>query len=96
MRTLVFSGDFIPFNDSIDNPYLTEWYVKWAIIELTNKRKLKLYDKQGKLVVKIKLGRKITEESTFGWRQKKPYINRETNEVLFYVIIKVSTLVPAF
>ncbi len=94
--TLVFSGKSIPFNDSIDNPVLTDWYVKWAIIELTNERKLKLYNKQGALVEKIKLGRKITEESAYRWRQKKPYINRETKEVLFYVIIKAVIYEPVF
>jgi len=92
--TLVFSEEFIPFNDSIDNTNLTDWYVEWAVIELTNKGKLKLYDKHGALVEKIKIGRKITEKSAYGWHQKKPYINRETKEVLFYVTIGVSIYEP--
>ena len=51
--TAFFSGDFIPFNDSIDNKYQKDWYVEWAILHLTMANRLKIYDKHGQLVEKI-------------------------------------------
>lgn len=94
--TLVFSGDFIPFNDSIDNSYVTDWYVKWAIIELTNKKKLKLYDKHGQVVRKIKRGKNKMKKDIYAWYKRKAYINRENKEVLFYKTECVATFVPVF
>jgi hypothetical protein len=53
LNTAFFSGNFIPFNDSIDNKYQKDWYVEWAILHLVRANKLKIYDKHGQLVEKI-------------------------------------------
>lgn len=76
--TVTFSGNYIPFNDGIENK--EEWYVDWVILHLTKEKKVKIYDKHGQLV-KILVTKKV------GKKKKnyvaRLYINKATNEELF-------------
>jgi len=88
--TVTFHGDFIPFDDSIDKKHQKEWHVEWAILRLTREKKLKMYDKRGKLVATIvtkKIGKKKDNYI------KRSYINKETkdellSETIFYRIVQ--------
>jgi hypothetical protein len=66
--TISFSGNFIPFNDGIDNKNQKEWYVDWAMQHLTEQNLLRMYDKHGRLVRTI-------ETKTIGTK-KKGYVRR--------------------
>ena len=87
--TLMFSGHFIPFTKDGK----TGWTVNWAIVNLTKRKLVKIYDKHGKLVRKIKKKR-------IGSRKKgyvaKLYINKETKEKLLSEILYVVFICPSF
>ena len=91
--TVTFIGDFIPFNDNTGNKYQNDWYVKWAILQLTKGNRLKLYDKHGQLVTSI-----ITKK--VGKRRegyiKRSYINKVTSEELFDETLFLQTITPHF
>jgi hypothetical protein len=78
--TVTFSGDFIPFNDSIDNKYQNNWYVEWAILHLTKEKKLKIFDKHAQLV-KIIVIKKIGSKKKGHIR--RAFTNKVTKEELF-------------
>ncbi len=91
--TAKFSGDFIPFNDSTEKKYHKNWYVEWAILELTKEMKLKMYDKYGYLVTTIvtkKIGKK---KNNF---VKRSYINKDSNEELLSETLFIKTITPKF
>ncbi len=80
LDTIVFSGNFISFHDGVINKYQTDWYVDWAILKLTSENKLKMFDKHGVLVKKIKRKKIGTKKEGY---MRKAYINKETGEELF-------------
>ena len=91
--TVTFSGNFIPFNDSIVKKYQEDWYVEWAILNLTKNKKLKIYDKHEQIVkriVKKKIGRKKNNYV------KRSYINKATNEELLKETLYIRIFDPAF
>jgi hypothetical protein len=91
--TVIFSGNFIPFNDSIENKYQTDWYVEWAILHLTKVKKLKIYDKHGHLVTTIVTKKVGKKKENF---VKRSYINKETNEELLSETLFIRTITPRF
>jgi len=91
--TIKFSGDFIPFNDGIVENRQKSWYIKWAILQLTKANKLKMYDKHGTIVTKIK-GKKIgTKKEGY---IRRAFINKRTNEELFSEPLYFITGTPSF
>lgn len=91
--TVLFSGGFIPFSDNINNKLQKDWYVEWAILELTKEGKLKMYDKHGQLVTTIvtkKVGKKKTNFI------KRSYINKATDEELLAETLFKRTITPKF
>jgi hypothetical protein len=91
--TVSFSGDFIPFNDSVDNKYQNDWYIEWAILELTKERKLKMYDKHDHLVTSIVTKKIGKNKNNF---VKRSYINKATNEELLAETLFLKTITPKF
>lgn len=91
--TIIFSGNFIPFNDGIENRYQEDWYVEWAILHLTKEKKVKIYDKHGQLVKMIvmkKVGKKRTNFV------KRSYINKATQEELLKEVLFMRIVDPVF
>lgn len=91
--TIIFTGKFIPFNDGIAEVYLKEWDVEWAILHLTKEKKLKIYDKHGKLV-KIIITKKIGKKKKN--YVERSYINKTTNEELFNEVLFIRIIEPSF
>jgi hypothetical protein len=89
--TVTFHGDFIPFDDRNNKKDQKDWYVEWAILQLTKQKKLKIYDRHGNLVSKIvtkKVGKKKENHV------KRSYINKETTEELFSETIFIRIINP--
>ena len=90
--TVKFFGNFIPFNDSIDNQS-QNWYVQWAILHLMKANRLRILDKHGNLV-EIILTKKV------GTKRKgivrRAFINKKTKEELFSQGLFVRTVNPRF
>ena len=85
--TVTFQREFIGFNDGIDSLDIWKqnvWYIKWAILNLTDIKKLKLFDKQGKLVKRIKI-KEFGNRKDGGFKQS--YFNKNTNEELFSKVL---------
>jgi len=91
--TATFSGDLIPFNDSINNAYEKGWYVDWAILNFTREDKLKIYDKHGQLVKTI-ITKKIGTKRN--GRVRRAYINKDTKEELFSSLWFFRTYMSSF
>ena len=91
--TAFFSGDFIPFNDSIDNKYQNDWYAEWAILNLTRANRLKIYDKHGQLVETIVTKKIGTKKKGY---VRRAFINKNTKEELFSELLYMQTITPAF
>lgn len=89
--TAAFSGEFFPFNDSINNETIKSWYVPWAVINLTRENMAVILDKHGIRVTKV-----VTKK--VGTKRKgavsRAYINKSTREVLFYEFIFREILQP--
>jgi hypothetical protein len=93
LDTVTFSGEFIPFEDSIIERNQNEWYVEWAILHLTKANRLKIYDKHGQLVTTIvtrKVGKKKDDFV------KRSYKNLATDEELFAETLLIRTITPKF
>ncbi len=93
LDTAFFSGNFIPFNDSIDNKYQKDWYVEWAILHLARANKLKIYDKHGHLVEKIITKKIGTKKKGY---VRRAFINKNTKEELFSDLLYIRTGTPSF
>jgi hypothetical protein len=91
--TVSFSGDFIPFNDSINDKYQGAWYVEWAILHLTKEKRLKMYDRHGQLVTTIMTKKVGKKKDNF---VKRSYINKATNEELLAETLFLRTITPKF
>jgi hypothetical protein len=91
--TVLFSGDFIPFNDSIDNKYQKDWYVEWAILHLTRANRLRIYDKHGQLVEAIVTKKIGTKKKGY---VRRAFINKKTQEELFSELLYMRIITPSF
>ena len=91
--TAFFSGDFIPFNDSIDNKYQKDWYVEWAILHLTREKKLKIFDKHGHLVKTIVTKKIGTKKKGY---VRRAFINKDKKEELFSELLYMRIINPSF
>ena len=91
--TVLFSGDFIPFNDCMNNKLQKDWYIEWAILELTKQGKLRMYDKHGQLVTMIVTKRVGKKKTNF---IKRSYINKATGEKLLAETLFIRTITPKF
>ena len=91
--TAFFSGDFIPFNDSIDNKNQKDWSVEWAILNLTRANRLKIYDKHGQLVETIVPKKIGTKKKGY---VRRAFINKNTKEELFSELLYMRTITPSF
>jgi len=91
--TVVFSSEYIPLNDNVDNKYQKDWYVKWAILQLLKKKMLKIYDKHNQLV-KIIMVKKVGKKRNN--YVKRSYINKTTNEELFNEVLFFLIVDPSF
>ena len=78
--TIIFTGNFVPFNDSL-NEYVNNWYIDWIIISLTERKMLKIFDKSQNEVMKISV-KKIGSKKKGHIR--RAYINKYTGDELFY------------
>ncbi|MBW8051413.1 MAG: hypothetical protein FVQ77_13945 [Cytophagales bacterium] len=89
--TIFFTGNNIPFNDTIDNKWQPAWYVYHIIILLIEKNKLKIFDKANRQVntIKTKRIRKKRKGIFIRAEVSKAYINKDTNEKLFSRSLKV-------
>jgi len=91
--TVCFSGNFIPFNDTIQQKYQSDWYIEWLIIHLTKQNKLKMYDKQGVRVKHVKRKKIGTKQEGY---IRRAYINKQTGVELFSEILYFVTGTPSF
>lgn len=91
--TVIFSGSFIPFNDSIVKKHQEDWYVEWALLHLTKEKKIKIYDKHGQLVKTIVTKRNGKKKNNY---VKRSYINKATNEELLRETLFIRIIDPAF
>ena len=73
--------DTITINDTIKNRFIDAWYIKNTLINLIKNKRVKIYDKHNNLVKIIKAKKKGSKRENF---IKKIYLNKETNEELFY------------
>ncbi len=91
--TAIFSGNFIPFNDGIDNPRQKDWYVQWAVLHLTLANRVKIYDAHGQLVETV-----VTKKT--GSKKKglvsRAFMNKKTKEVLFSESLYIKLITPSF
>ena len=88
-----FSGNFIPFTDSIDNKCQKDWCVEWAILKLAKANKLKIYDKHRQLVEKIITKKIGTKKKSY---IRSAFINKNTKEELFSDLLYMRTVTPSF
>jgi len=91
--TVYFSGNFIPFNDKIQQKYQSDWYIDWIIIQLTKQNKLKMYDKKGVRVKKVKRKKIGTKKEGY---IRRAYINKQTGVELFSEALYFVTGTPSF
>jgi len=92
--TAIFSGNYIRFNDGIENKYQEGWYVRWALIHLINEKKILIIDRHEKRVKIIKIKKKGSKKKN---NIRRAYINKDTNEELFSDIILTRPITtPAF
>ena len=91
--TALFSANYIPFNDGINNKYQEDWYVEWAILHLTKEKHVLIFDKHAQRVEIIKT-KKIGSKKKNHIR--RVYINKNTDEELFSETLFMRTINPAF
>ncbi len=83
--TISFSGHIIPFNDSIHNKILDDWYILSVIIQLIDENKLEIFDQTKRQVKSIYVKRKkiVRKNEKILWTDRFIYINKETRKELF-------------
>ena len=91
--TITFVGEYLPFEDGIDNKYSNDWYIEWALLQLIKKKKIQLINKYGAKVKVIKTKRIGKKKTNY---IKRSYINKETNEELFKETLFARLVTPSF
>jgi hypothetical protein len=91
--TVVFNGEFIPFNDDNENDNQKDWYIKWAILHLIDHKRVVIYDKYKNQVRTILTKRVGKKKDDF---VKRSYINKYTKEEIIFSTIFIRTVNPSF
>jgi len=91
--TVNFTGEFIPFNDGIDNGYQNTWFIEWPLLHLLQEAKLVVYDTHNNIVKTI-ITRKIGKKRKHF--VKRSYINKATGEEIMKQVLFFRTITPSF
>lgn len=91
--TAFFSGNYIHFNDGIDNKYHEDWYVEWALLHLIKEKNVLIFDRHGQRVKIIKTEKNGSKKKN---HIRRAFINKDTNEELFSETLFMRTITPAF
>jgi hypothetical protein len=93
--TIIFSGDTIPFRDSVNKKHEGYWYLDDIIFQLTDNNKLEIFDQSNKLVKSIRVKTK-KRGNKYLWNVHQIYINKRTEKELFDKVEHWHVSVPRF
>ena len=91
--TVIFSGEYIPFNDTVNNKWVKEWYINWLILNLTKENRLKIFDQSNKPIKSIQTKKTGTRRNGYVARI---YLNKDTKKELFREVLFYMSVVPKF